>query len=241
MLKYLDGGPILNFIFLAIAIVGVLIGIYYGRKAKRLVFNWRSTTLVRSYENIVPHLTVLYRDSPVQNLTLAKIAVWNFGNDVINNVDIPPLDKIRLTLNKPFRFLEANINYASKSANNFSINISPEKDEIMINFDFIEKNDGLTLALFHTGNTTDLTVNGAVKGAGKVEDFSFMAQYNVGALVGKLMLLKIGGEKGTFGGALIRILFFPIVFLLILPGDMFLSLGNGKLKYRLIKREFFLD
>jgi len=51
----------------------------------------------------------------------------------------------------------------------------------------------------------------------------------------------MGGKKGSFGGILIRILFAPIRFLLVLPGDMFLSLGNGKLKYSFIKKDFFLE
>jgi len=240
ILKYLDGGPILNLVFLIIAVFGILIALYYGRKIKKLVFNIKSTNLIRSYENIIPQITVLYKDLPIPNLTVARVAIWNFGNDVINQIDVPKLDQIKLTLNNPFQFLETAVNFTSKVSNNFAIQVSEAKNELVITFDFIEQNDGLTLTLFHTGNSTDLIVKGAVKGADKIEDYSFLTWYNVGALVGKLMLVKIGGKKGTFLGTVIRVVFAPILFLLILPGDIVLSLGNGRLKYKLIKKEYFL-
>src|ERR1700722_15715989 len=210
MLKYLDGGPILNLVFLVIAILGILIAIYHGRKNKKLVFNIRTSNLVWSYENVIPHLTISYKDAAIPNLTLAKVAIWNAGNDVVDADDIPELDKVRITLNKPFEFLETVINYVSKPSNKFSIAVSSDKTEIMVDFDFIDEKDGITLNLYHTGNVCDLAIKGAIKGVGVLEDYSFISQYNVGALVGKLMQVKIGGRKRTFSGILIRILFFPI-------------------------------
>lgn len=242
MLKYLDGGPILNLIFLGIGIIGILIGIYYGKKVKKLVYNIKSTNFIHAYENVIPHITVLYKNSSVPNLTIVKLGIWNIGNDVINNTDIPTLDPIQIIVNKPFQILEAFINYASKPANDFLIKVSDDKQRINLNFDFIDKNDGVVLTLFHTGNNiNDLKLSGIIKGTEGIENYEFLSTYNVGAICAKLLLIRLGGKKGTILGTLVRILFFPIAFLLILPGDILLSLGGDRFKYNLIKKEFFLD
>jgi len=111
MLKYFDGGPVLNLIFLIIAILSIIIAIYHGRKIKKLVFNLRSNILVTSYGNALPQLEILYKGVKVPNVTIAKVAIWNAGNDVINRQDIPNLDGVRIILKKPFEFLETSINY----------------------------------------------------------------------------------------------------------------------------------
>ena len=152
-IEWLATNPKLNF---TIAIIGLFLAIFFYIKSKKVKLPYyaiSSQNIVRDLVSRIDSLEMLYAGERIENLTATKIAFWNAGNDTIKREDIP--DKAPLTINvkKGYKILNAIILHFIEKSNEFSIHISDDKSHITIDFEYLDKNEGVIIQLLHTGRS----------------------------------------------------------------------------------------
>src|SRR5450759_4081788 len=93
----------------AIGLVLGLLGIWLtfrSRRTKLLRYAVRSSNLIHDWQSRLPHLSIKYKDEPVENLTLTQIALWNGGGEVVEREDWPERDRLRISTSGEARILD---------------------------------------------------------------------------------------------------------------------------------------
>lgn len=164
---FFNGNPILNIVFLILAILGIIFTTYFyykSRKSKIPTYIVRTINLVREKIQKIETVEIIYSGEKVKNLSLTKIAIWNDGKETINYSDIASNNPIRIKIKESFEILDAEILFKKDEANDFNIQVSDDKNYINILFDYIDFEDGIVIQIFHTGNSSDdIFIDGKIK------------------------------------------------------------------------------
>lgn len=96
--------------------------------------------------------------------TITKIALWNAGNQTINESDVVPSKPIELTLPKGASLINAQVLLERHKENNFRLKTI---SNIIVNFDYIDEKEGIIIEVIHTGSS-NLKVEGKIKGIKKL-------------------------------------------------------------------------
>ena len=191
-LKWLNDNQWLNLIFLILAILGIILSIYLYIKSKRKkkpIYSKRSTNVISDSIQNVGDIQVAYLGKKVNNLTVTKIAIWNSGNETINNSDQANSDKLRVESVEGIEIFNAEIIFASTATNN--VNARVANNIIELDFDYFDSSQGCILKLIHSGkNSADINVKGTFKGVGGIKEIN----------------------SNLFSNALVNIVLSPILF-----------------------------
>lgn len=167
-LKIKDKISNLSFSFI-IGLILAVIGIYAtikSKKDKKPSYALWGFNLVKNFKYNIESLEMLHKGEKIENLTVTKLAFWNAGRETINNQDIVTIDPPRIIIKDEGEILDAKIIDINNPSNNFSIDISKEKNSILLNFDYIDKNDGIILQILHTNlSPKSLELIGKIKGS----------------------------------------------------------------------------
>ena len=157
-------------VFLAlISIILAVIFYFKCRREKSLIFYIKNYSLIKDFVQKIEGLKIEYSGKNINALTITNIAFWNNGTDTINRTDIPSNDVFSITINSNYDILDANITKVINESNNTKIILSENKKAITIDFEYLDKNEGFILQLFHnTANSENLKINGSIKGFGKI-------------------------------------------------------------------------
>ena len=169
--EWLSVNPwLLSVASIIIALLGVTLTIIFFIKSKKIKLPYyavRSVNLVRDMVSSIESLEMLYSGEHIENLTATKIALWNAGHDTINSQDIASAAPLTVHI-KGGKILDAKVDQTKNPANNFSVDIADDKSSATIQFDYIDKNEGVVIRLFHTGRSSeDIEIRGKIKGVGK--------------------------------------------------------------------------
>jgi len=170
ILNWINQNQWLNSIYLILAIFGIISTIYFyfkSKKQKKAVFSLWTTNIISPKVKSHGDIQVTYCDKHVENLSVTKIGFWNNGNDVINEIDQAPTDKLRIEIDEKFNILNAEIIFQSKSTNNVKLNKHDKK--ILIDFDYFDSNQGFIVKIIHTGlKSSNLKLRGTIKGGKEI-------------------------------------------------------------------------
>lgn len=152
---------------------------YVQSKKKEPVYWIRTTHMVRETIKDVKGLRILYNDVEVSDLSSTKFIFWNKGKDAIKQNDIASRNPIKITIDSEYEILDAFIDKCTDEDNNFSIVKQPDGKSILINFEFMEKSDGVSIKLTHTAPSSDkFKITGKVISGSKIE-YARSASYNL--------------------------------------------------------------
>lgn len=170
-LNWLNENQWLNLVFLILAVLSIIISIYLfrkSRKRKKPLFDKRSINVISEKIKKIVDIRVDYKGENIDNLTVTKIAIWNSGNDTLNETDQAPTDKLRILLDNDYKVLEAEVIFQSDKTNNITIeNLS---NKISISFDYLDANQGGIIKFTHTGkNSSDIDLVGTFKGSNNLK------------------------------------------------------------------------
>lgn len=228
-----------------IALLSVALAIIFyikGKKVKLPCYAVRTVNIVRDLVSKFESLEMRYSGQPIRNLSVTKIAFWNAGRDTVDAQNIAPADPLRVRVKKGCKIFDAKIVYAKNLANQFSTTISDDQSYTTLQFDYVDKDEGVVIQLIHTGRSNDdIKVRGSIKGAGKptyryVPSSStkrFRRVKAIGFFSVALMLigllLYLAGRPPTEQE---RVVFFRIM----LPVSSLLIIGYSMLGFRVLKR-----
>ena len=167
LLNDLSRDTILSLVGLIFGIIGIVLAIIFYLKSKK---NKTPYYLIKSFNiiseslgNKIKDIEILLKGEKISNLTVSKIVLWNGGNETINRIDIPDSTKFKIRTKEMIKIYDIEIIDNSDSAINCSIISVP--NEHILDFDFLDPNQGFIIKVTHSGiNSDDLIISGRVKG-----------------------------------------------------------------------------
>jgi hypothetical protein len=141
---------------------------YRHRRIKGPRYALVSHNLVYNLVSNVPSLQILHAGKDIANLTVTRIAFWNAGGGTIQKGDIAKADTLQIKPKNGVQILSAQLIRESNLVNKFTISVAKDKSHIALDFDFLDKDQGAVVQVFHTGlGRRDLIISGTIKGSGK--------------------------------------------------------------------------
>jgi hypothetical protein len=214
-LKWLNSNPWLNLVFLFLSVFSIIISFYLFFKSKKRkipTYLLKTFNLIRDRVNKIEEVKITYTNQQIKNFSITKAAIWNKGNEIINKTDIAPKDPIRLIIQDEYEILNAQITFVKNEANNFSISIAKDRKSLLIDFDYIYKDEGFTFEVYHTGfSGKNIELKGRIKDAPKFST----AEFNKDFMLDYIFDNTFGLLRNSLSDKGWKIYFFsilPIVF-----------------------------
>lgn len=180
LLKWLEDPTILGLLGLFIGLLGIVLGFVLYLKSRRIKkhrYAIQSTNLVKNYVSRLDGVEITYHQKKISNLTVTKIAIWNDGNETIDRNDVASSDPVTIRIKKDYQILDASIIHSTDKTNGFKL-LAKENGLIQISFDYIDHFQGIIVQILHDGRSShDLTIEGTIKGAGKIVENRFLVPY----------------------------------------------------------------
>lgn len=152
--------------------VGIIITVILYRKNINRVsikFSYQNYCLIEAFKQKINGLNIKYLNNNIETLNVTRYIFWNNGNEAIRCTDIPTNDNFFIEINDNDLILDATILNVSNPSNNISINLSDNNKRIFINFDYLDKQDGFILQIFHNSSSVNpFYINGSIIGFGKI-------------------------------------------------------------------------
>ena len=160
-----------------IGILGILTAVYFAlknRKIKQLSYQNKSFDLIDDEISKIENFDVLYNGERIKDLTVSKIYLWNSGNTIIYNSDIASKDRIRCVF-PDSAILNSKIIAVADDACNIRLGEKQTGGILPIEFEYLEKNQGVVINVLHTEmkrirNENDKEESDEIKLVGKIKD-----------------------------------------------------------------------
>ena len=151
-------------------IIGLLVSYYFYLKSIRVrepVWLIKGYNVIYKYKSVFPSLNVTYAKKNVDTFSIAYILFYNRGAETITREDIDTVDHIRIESYEGVRILDASVLQVNNQSSQFTL--AKNNSKVLINFDYLNKNQGAIIQVTHTGSTKeDIYITGDIKHVGKV-------------------------------------------------------------------------
>lgn len=134
----------------------------------------RCNHLVSKGQKLFPKMHLFFEDTEIEDVAVTSCAIWNGGVQTINRSDIASERILRIIPEDGCRILDAKIIAVNKPTNRFQINLA-SKDCAEIQFDYVDKNQGVIIEVIHEGNNVSFDCE--IKG-GQFEQRTFKSVLN---------------------------------------------------------------
>lgn len=183
---------IILLITLSISLISILVGI----KKKKLLFVIDSNVLISKKESTIDDLSIEYKGNPIDSLSVSKIALVNIGRSTITSSDVAIAAPLRITVTQDCQIFSSEILLASTESNLFVIStINP--NTVQIDFDYVDKKEGVLLQIIHSGSISSLECHGIVKG-GEITSPNLKTRDKVFSRIVRSTFRKIDGLRFSF-------------------------------------------
>lgn len=170
-LNIFSGSPLFNLISFIIALLGIILTVYYypkSKKEKKPVYDIYTFGVIFPQISSLENLEIKYKDSLIKRLSVTKISFWNAGKETIRKGDLNPSNPVRIRINEGLTIYDIKVLFEKKDNSFYLKHI--DNNEITIEFDYLDYNDGLVLAVYHNGSkNSDLKILGKIIGASKID------------------------------------------------------------------------
>ncbi len=154
---------------------GVLIGIitayYFYLKARIRIdprYAIRHEPLVDSSSGAMADVSVLFKGNKVTNLNKCSLVIMNRGTQAIARDSIAESDKVRVCFPNGAKAVGAGVAWTSRPAIDLSASIQDEGSAVIVNFSFLDIDDGGIIEILYQGNPKQEPVlAGSIIGAPK--------------------------------------------------------------------------
>lgn len=171
--SFLQGSLYLIFVCLGLAVISIILCIYFYIKAKKVkqpTYAVRTIRLIEPKIKNIGNINISYLENKIENLSVSKIALWNSGRDTIDYTDVAKNDNLKIIIDSQYRILDCSILFQKNKANSFTVEISNDGKAVAINFDYFDCNEGVILQVFHTGNSSNnISLIGRIKSVNRIK------------------------------------------------------------------------
>ena len=159
---------ILGVITFILTIVSIVLFVNLQKKAKPS-YEVSSLTVLANEGNLVPSkVTVLFGKHQIDCLVRERITFWNDGNDTLHGTDIAKEDPLRISFGaKDVTVLMSNVIKCTRKANIFAVVKPRRSKELLLQYDYLDPDDGAVIEVWHNGKQSEIAIVGAIKGLRK--------------------------------------------------------------------------
>ena len=223
---------IANWLVIALTIAGIIATVLVYRRSQRVKrpsWSVHTADLVTKRTADLQGLTVLFNGTLVSDLSVSRIVLFNAGADPIRRSDIAPAARLAIEVPSDVTMLDATLVSVNNSINQVEVQFDPITNRALVEFDYLDKDEGAVFDVVHYGGTQPTaSVTGVVIGAEPLKHLSidvpdpYNRRFGVGAgVVAVVALIYFAVQVYTHGWSwgYLAILIFAAV-----PGLMFLSI-----------------
>ena len=172
-LEELMDNPYAWLILSVCTVFSVIYAIYAGVKGKEkkeISYIVNTHEIVQAGKNMIPEFQISYRGQTIDDLTVTRFAIWNSGNRLLNSNDIVDTKPLSITSNDDGpHILDASIIKRSEESNKFTID-KKSAHCAELQFDYIDKQDGIIVQILHTGSAKNISLSTLIKGGKKLKN-----------------------------------------------------------------------
>lgn len=171
ILEFFQNNPWLNAISILLALVGLVLTVYYALKGKKeKVPRYSSSTynLFSETHSTINDLDIKYKGQTLNELNITKFGFWNAGKETIDGSDIAPSSPLFIVPNDG-QILKVDLIHQLNSSNNFKVSLN--ENLIQINFDYIDQNEGVVIQIFHE-QECKFSLTGDLKGVKEIKSIN---------------------------------------------------------------------
>ena len=172
-LEELMDNPYAWLILSVCTVFSVIYAIYAGVKGKdkkQISYIVNTHEIVQAGKNMIPEFQISYRGQTIDDLTVTRFAIWNSGNRLLNSNDIVDTKPLSITSNDDGPdILDASIIKRSEESNKFTID-KKSAHCAELQFDYIDKQDGIIVQILHTGSAKNISLSTLIKGGKKLKN-----------------------------------------------------------------------
>ena len=186
MLEKLMNNPYILLISFVLGVFGTAFAIYehyYNKERKEITYRRFTNSLIIKKKSKLEKLDIKYDGNPIDDFAVSRILLWNSGNRTIMFDDMVPTKELSIEMKEGKSILDYEILFSSEKTNNFSIE-KINNNRINVNFDYIDKNDGVVVQILHTGTQEDIKISCKIKGGMSIRKYG-----------GKFVLFGIKNES----------------------------------------------
>ena len=185
--------PIWQFVAVILAIIVIIIMIFYNRQKKAI--SWQiisNTPLLKINEVIKRSLEVRFNGEPVKDIQLIIAKIINTGNVPIKSTDYE--GSINLNFGKDAQILTAEV--IETSPNNLKASANIEGKKVIIPPTLMNGKDWITLKILVSQFDETITVDGRIVGVKEIKEYTDLSQnkliaYAIPFIIGVLTLFIV--------------------------------------------------
>jgi hypothetical protein len=159
----------LTWVAFAVGVFGILLSWYFYLKSARSKRPYCLTFTHSISKSVLVNdtdLRITYKGSTVPRLAVTKLVFWNAGTETISGADVPTNSPFAISVGGPCRFLNFTLDSVKKLGNGVALSIDEDMKNVIVKFDYFDKNDGFVVELLHTGESNSaIKVEATFKGA----------------------------------------------------------------------------
>lgn len=172
ILDLINQNPWLNVVFILLTLSSIFFSFWFyfkSKKSKKPTYALRTFNLVKEKINKIDSVEIQYHNEKIDNLSITKLAIWNSGRETISSNDIAQNAPFLINIEEGFTLLDFDILFEKNKANGFSLN-KRDANNIEIQFDYFDFNEGVIIQLYHTATEEEkISVQGSFKGTKNIE------------------------------------------------------------------------
>ncbi|TCB17752.1 hypothetical protein E0J18_11775 [Rhizobium leguminosarum bv. viciae] len=198
-----------------LSVVGVALAIssYFWRREKTLLRYTVAEASIASARNqgsFKDDFEIYFRKQQVPTVTSTAFWIWNGGNKLIRSNDIADTDRLRLALPPGSKILQCQINKSSRPVNNvrYVLEDGAPETEMVLDFDFLEPNEGFVFTLLHTAPRRTIALQGTIINSPKSPVYSTV-QSSIALRSARFEKKLTASLAGIMGTTMLLPVFFP--------------------------------
>lgn len=168
MLEFLNQSWFATLIGLFGLIVGIIGLILYrnSRIGPRPTCLMHTLKLIgKSEQALPPEVDINFQGKSVPRLALTEVYLWNAGKQMMRGDQIVGDDPLRCEFESNDRILKAHVAAVTRTVNKLTVSVPQTAEyKVIIDFDYLDPNDGARIELLHTSQLLYPQVLGSLRG-----------------------------------------------------------------------------
>ena len=157
-----------NWLSTTISVLAIAFAVYEARRRRgpRLAYQFTGQRLIGARRDRLPTgVEIRFQGTQLPNLTKSQIVVWNKGDGPLRNADVPAHDPIVFSFGEGTRVFIADVARITREVNVCEVAYeSGVSSGVVFKFDFLDRNDGALLQIWHDSRDAVPEVSGTVLG-----------------------------------------------------------------------------
>ena len=152
----------------ALGVIGLGFAFFQIFKARgaKLYYQYIGQNIINGGSSDLPGgLQIRFEDKILQNLSVSQIIIWNGGSASVRGTDLIASDPLSMKFGKEAEVIKLSVEKTTRPALVISSVVNEKSNTFIdLGFNFLDRDDGFLLKVWHTGLSTKPIVRGTIVG-----------------------------------------------------------------------------